>query len=184
MLFSPFCFPIGGWKGVIYVSGHFPWPTSGVGRHKAGPLWYTQCPKFPDSGSHPFPLFPQAHPQPSPNPLVESFTVAFHGCRLKVTDPSHHVLVQQPDSFVHWQWTRTVRDLLYLLLEPGDGLGSQADTNGRRSPAPIPDFHRRDDAHAGRTTKALRLAVRTGGLSRRLVRPGLRTETTAAARAP
>ncbi|WP_225445805.1 hypothetical protein, partial [Paenibacillus arenosi] len=25
--------------------------------------------------------------------------------------------------------------------------------NGRRSPAPVRDFHPRDDAHAGRTTK-------------------------------
>ncbi|WP_225446009.1 hypothetical protein, partial [Paenibacillus arenosi] len=28
--------------------------------------------------------------------------------------------------------------------------------NGRRSPAPVRDFHPRDDAHAGRTTKEQR----------------------------
>src|SRR5690606_4228876 len=42
---------------------------------------------------------------------------------------------------------------------PSDPASRQAPlplANGRRSPAPIPDFHRRDDAHAGRTNKAQR----------------------------
>jgi len=42
---------------------------------------------------------------------------------------------------------------------PSDPASRQAPlplANGRRSPAPIPDFHRRDDAHAGRTKNGLR----------------------------
>ena len=69
-----------------------------------------------------------------------------------------------------WQLIRlTLPQIQFVYLDPCVCLQLPSDSasrptplplaNGRRSPAPIPDFHRRDDAHAGRTKK--RPVVRT-----------------------
>jgi len=65
---------------------------------------------------------------------------------------------------VRWQLIRlTLPRIQFVYLGPCVCLRLPSDSasrptplpsaNGRRSPAPIPDFHRRDDAHAGRTAK-------------------------------
>ena len=55
---------------MIEVPGHLPRAAPGIGDYEACPFGYPQRPKLSNSGSHPFPLLPQVHPEP----LIESFT--------------------------------------------------------------------------------------------------------------